>query len=44
MATGIKIKADDVAAVFRKEIQDAVKRLKAVRAWNRELRVVLPLV
>jgi hypothetical protein len=31
MATGLKIKADDVAAVFRKEIQDAVAKLKAVR-------------
>jgi hypothetical protein len=27
-----KIKADDVAALFRKEIQDAVARLKAVRS------------
>ncbi len=27
---GMKIKADDVAALFRKEIQDAVARLKSV--------------
>jgi hypothetical protein len=26
----LKVKADDVAALFRKEIQDAVARLKSV--------------